>query len=261
MDYGPCLSAKMNKNSRRNFIRNASVGAVASALFPDIVSAAFADQGIKKISLKKNDTILFQGDSVTDWWRSYDSRRPNTTNALGAGFVLHTAGSLLVDFADKNLQIYDKGVAGNKVFQLAERWDDDCIRLKPDILSILIGVNDFSHTLWYGYKGTPEIYISDYRRLLTRTRQALPNVQLVVGEPFALKFGKLVNDNWFPAFYKYQEAAKKIADEFDAVFIPFQSVFNKALILAPAQYWSADGIHPSVAGAALMARAWRQIVS
>jgi len=251
----------MNQNtSRRSFIRNASIGAVATSLYPQIVSAAFEAEEIKKISLEKNDVILFQGDSITDWGRAYDSRLPNTSNTLGAGFVLPLAGSLLMDFPGNNLQIYNKGIAGNKVFQLADRWETDCLALKPNVLSILVGVNDFSHTLWYGYKGTVETYLNDYRQLLNRTKKALPGVKLVIGEPFVLKTGKLITDKWFPAFDEYRKTARNVAAEFNAPFIPFQSVFDKALALAPAGYWSIDGIHPTVAGAALMARAWREAI-
>jgi lysophospholipase L1-like esterase len=173
---------------------------------------------------------------------------------------LPLAGSLLLDFPDKNLQIYNKGIAGNKVFQLADRWETDCLAIKPTILSILVGVNDFGHTLFYGYKGTVATYVTDYQHLLKRTKEALPNVKLVIGEPFVLKTGKLVTAKWFPAFDAYRKAARDIAAEFNAPFIPFQTVFDKALSLAPASYWSIDGIHPSVAGAALMARAWREII-
>jgi len=248
------------KANRRDFIRNTSAVAVAASVFPHIVSAAFENAPVRRISLEKNDVILFQGDSITDWGRAYDSRQANTNNTLGAGFVLQAAGSLLLDFPDKNLQIYNKGIAGNKVFQLADRWETDCLALKPNVLSILVGVNDFSHTLFYDYKGTIETYKKDYHQLLALTKKALPNVKLIIGEPFVFKTGRLVTDKWFPVFDSYRNAARDIAVEFDAAFIPFQSLFDKALGLAPASYWSLDGIHPSVAGAALMARAWRETI-
>lgn len=234
------------------------MGVVTASLFPEIVSAAFENEQVRKVSLDKSDIILFQGDSITDWGRAYDSRQPNTNNTLGAGFVLQAAGSLLLDFPDKNLQLHNKGIAGNKVFQLAERWEADCLALKPDVLSVLVGVNDFSHTLWYGYNGTVETYRNDYHHLLARTKKVLPKLKLIIGEPFVLKTGKLVDEKWFPAFDGYRNAARETAAEFNAAFIPFQSVFDKALTRAPASYWSLDGIHPSVAGAALMARAWRE---
>jgi len=119
------------------------------------------------------------------------------------GYVYSIATQLLVDRAGDGLKIYNRGISGNKVFQLADRWDKDCLELKPDIVSILIGVNDIWHTLNGNYNGTVEKYEKDYRALLNRTRKALPNVQLVICEPFVLRCGA-VNDKWFPEFDRYR---------------------------------------------------------
>ena len=249
------------KNTRRSFIKNASIGAVATLALPQIVSAAFAKENLKKVGLNKDDTILFQGDSITDWGRNYSATQPNSTNTLGSGYVLLTAGHLLLKYPEKNLQIYNKGISGNKVFQLADRWDTDCLALKPNVLSIHIGVNDFWHTLTNGYTGTIDTYITDYHKLLDRTKQALPNVKLVICEPFALKGVKSVDDKWYPTFDLFRKAAHDIATEYNAAFVPLQSVFDKAVELAPAPYWSLDGVHPSIAGEALMAQAWMEAVT
>jgi lysophospholipase L1-like esterase len=234
--------------TRRNFIKTAATGVLASLAVPAIVSAAIEGAQEKKTTLEKNDVILFQGDSITDWHRTYDSQAPNTLNTLGSGFVYLAAGEILTDYAAKNLRIYNKGVSGNKVFQLAGRWQTDCLALKPDVLSILIGVNDFWHPLIGEYNGTVETYITGYRALLKRTLLALPKVKLIVCEPFATQ-GAQVSEKWYPGF-----------DEFNAPFLPFQSVFDKALTYAPPSYWTLDGVHPTLAGAALMAKAWREMV-
>ena len=165
-----------------------------------------------------------------------------------------------MQYPDKNLQIYNKGISGNKVYQLAERWDTDTLALKPNVLSIHIGVNDYWHTITSGYNGTIETYKTDYQKLLDRTKQALPNVKLVICEPFALKGVKAVDDSWYPTFDLFRKAAHDIADEYNAAFVPLQSVFDKALELAPAGYWSLDGVHPAIAGEALMAQAWMEAV-
>lgn len=162
--------------------------------------------------------------------------------------------------ADKNLQIYNKGISGNKVYQLAERWDADCLDLKPDVLSILIGVNDFWHTLTNGYTGTVQKYRDDYKALLTRTKDKLPDVKLIIGEPFAVTGVRAVDDKWYPAFNDYRAAAREIAVSFGATFIPYQTIFDKAQKLAPGAYWTGDGVHPSIAGNALMAHAWQEAV-
>lgn len=236
------------------------MGALASISLPQIVSAAVAEERAKKIRLEKNDVILFQGDSITDWGRNKETQEYNTTNNLGSGYPLQTAGQLLLENPEKALKIYNKGISGNKVFQLADRWDADCLQIKPNVLSILVGVNDFWHTLLNGYKGTIDTYITDYHKLLKRTMEALPDVKLIIGEPFALKGVKAVNDQWYPTFDLFRKAARDIAAEYDVPFIPYQSVFDKATELAPASYWSIDGVHPTVAGCALMARAWMETV-
>lgn len=165
------------------------------------------------------------------------------------------ASHLLAERADAGLKIYNRGISGHKVFQLAERWDKDCIALKPNLVSILIGVNDIWHRLNGQYNGTIEIYEKDYRALLTRTKKELPGVKLVVCEPFVLRTGA-VNEKWFPDFDGYRAAAKKLATEFGAVFVPFQSAFDEAVKKAPPAHWAGDGVHPSMAGAYLMGRTW-----
>src|SRR5690606_5931317 len=91
-----------------------------------------------KISVKQNDIILFQGDSITDHTRKRDNSEANNLDALGRGYAMVAAGTLLNKFADKNITIYNKGISGNKVPQLDARWQEDCLDLQPAILSILI---------------------------------------------------------------------------------------------------------------------------
>ena len=251
----------MNNNTRRDFLKITSIGTVATLALPQIVSAAFAGENFKKVGLNKDDVILFQGDSITDWGRDHKANDYNSYGALGSGYVHIAAGHLLFKHADKNLKIYNKGVSGNKVYQLAERWDADCLALKPNVLSIHIGVNDFWHTLGNPpYKGTIETYIADYHKLLDHTKQALPEVKLIICEPFALKGVKAVDDRWYPTFDLFRKAARDIAVEYHATFVPYQSLFDKAVELQPTPYWTGDGVHPSVAGQALMAHAWVESV-
>ncbi|SFP84756.1 SGNH/GDSL hydrolase family protein [Parafilimonas terrae] len=246
-------------NNRRQFLRNATLAGIAASAIPSALKAS-AFNKTNKIQLKTNDIILFQGDSITDAGRKKTDMDANDASALGSGYAHLAAADLLYQFPSLNLKTYNKGISGNKVYQLAERWDADCLQIKPTVLSILVGVNDFWHTLVNGYTGTLETYKNDYKALLKRTVDALPNVKLIIGEPYALKDVKAVDDKWFPAFDGYRQAAKEIAAEFNALFIPYQSVYEKALKLAPASYWTADGVHPSVAGTQLMAAAWMQTI-
>jgi lysophospholipase L1-like esterase len=245
-----------NFNSRRSFIKKAALGTVAAISIPEILSAAMPKGKIKGIKLTKEQVILFQGDSITDSGRNKEDTGFNTARNLGSGYPMLAGAAILNKYEALNLKIFNKGISGNKVFQLAERWDKDCLELKPDVLSILIGVNDIWHKLNGTYNGTAEIYRNDYIALLERTMKALPNVKLIICEPFAVKGVKAVDDKWYPEFFDYQKAAKDIAKQFRATFIPLQSVFDEAQKRAPGSYWTGDGVHPSLAGAQLMAKAW-----
>jgi lysophospholipase L1-like esterase len=260
---------KTNDTSRRSFLKKTSLAGIASLSLSGIVTSALAAENAmnksngnnsNKITLKKNDVVLFQGDSITDAHRKRDDNDANSPSALGSGYAFIATSDLLYKHADKNLKVYNKGISGNKVYQLAERWDADCLSLKPNVLSILVGVNDFWHTLVNNYKGTIETYTNDYKALLDRTRQQFPEVKLIIGEPFAVTGVKSVDDKWFPAFNDYRKAAREIAASYGAVLIPYQSVFDKAQKSAPGVYWTFDGVHPSLAGARLMAEAWLQTV-
>ena len=256
-----------NQTTRRNFLINSAAVTAAGLTASSILSTSGCTENITCPFIggacrltDTNNTILFQGDSITDSGR--DRRSQNNANdprAMGTGYALLAASQLLDEYSKVKPKIYNRGISGNKVFQLAERWDADCIALKPDIVSILVGVNDYWHISKHGYEGTVKTYEKDYRALLQRTRRELPEVTLVVCEPFVLRCGE-VNQSWFPAFDGYRAAAKKVAAECKAIFVPFQSVFDKATKSAPAQYWTADGVHPTLAGAHLMAKTWLSTV-
>lgn len=247
--------------SRRKFLKSAPLVTALGLTIPQIVSTAFAAETSKKrVSINKGDVILFQGDSITDAGRKKNDSSVNNAAALGSGYALFAASEMLYKHPDKDLQIYNRGISGNKVYQLAERWEKETLDLKPQVLSILVGVNDFWHTLLGKYNGTVDVYKKDYKALLDKTKQKLPDVKLVIGEPYAVKGIKAVDEKWFPAFNEYRVAAREIADEFDAVFIPYQSIYDKAQSSAPGVYWTADGVHPTVAGAKLMAEAWLKAV-
>jgi len=246
--------------TRRDFLKTGMMAGVSLAVLPELAKAVVNKQHnalAAKINLKKESVILFQGDSITDSGRNKESNVCNTFDQLGNGYTLFTATHLLKTYADKQLKIYNRGISGNKVFQLRERWEMETLAFMPDVLSILIGVNDYWHTLSSGYKGTVEIYENDLRALLQYTKDKLPNLQLVLCEPFALKGGSAIDEpKWFPMFDAYRTALKKLAGEFKAVFVPFQSAFDEAMKLAPARYWATDGVHPDLPGRQLMADVW-----
>ena len=253
--------------SRRQFIETAggvtAVGLAALAAPSSSMGqavAATAVAGRKESLIHPGDVVLFQGDSITDAGRKRDVADANSQPALGNGYAWLAASEILVDRPGDKLTIFNRGISGNKVFQLAERWDADCLALKPNVVSVLIGVNDIWHKLNGKYDGTVEKYVADYYALLDRTRKALPEVRLVVCEPFVLRCGA-VTDAWFPEFDSYRAAAKEIADVFVATFVPFQSMFDAASKIAAPERWAKDGVHPTADGAALMAHTWLKAVA
>jgi len=254
---------KHNIASRRNFLKSVTATAIGStALLSSGCSKITCNSACPKRGsvITKGNTILFQGDSITDAHRNRkQENNANNSNAFGKGYVYFIASQLLAEYPSDNLKIYNRGISGNKVFQLADRWDKDCLTLKPNILSILIGVNDIWHALKGKYDGTTEKYEKDYTDLLKRTRKELPDVKLVICEPFVLRYGA-VNDKWFPEFDKYRAIARKMATNSNAIFVPFQSMFDKAVRQAPANHWTADGVHPTMAGGYLMAEKWLDTV-
>jgi hypothetical protein len=118
--------------NRRSFLKQISFATAGVVAMPEFLQATVneANPG-KSIRLNKNDVIVFQGDSITDASRKREELNPNAATGFGSGYALHAAAQLLKDHPDKTLRIYNRGISGNKVYQLAERWEKDCIELKP----------------------------------------------------------------------------------------------------------------------------------
>ena len=240
--------------SRRHLFKGAiSIGALG--VFGRTLQAA--DQGTGKTQLKKDSVILFQGDSITDADRDMKNQIANSEKSLGKGYAMMAAGELFRAHPDLNLQVYNRGISGNKIPDLAARWDKDTIALKPDILSILVGVNDLWHTFAFGskYKATIEDYDKGYRELIARTQKEIPGVKIVICEPFTTR-----TSDEFKPLAEYRAVAQKIAKDLSLTLVPFQAAFDEAVIAAPAEFWLWDGIHPSPAGHALMVETWRKAV-
>lgn len=243
--------------SRRQLLQSTAIagGALAaSSLLTKNATAAEAP------SLPKDGVVLFQGDSITDAGRNRKQEdSANNPGAFGRGYPFLIASNLLTRFPKKNLKCFNRGISGHKVPDLDGRWQKDCLDIKPDIVSILIGVNDIWHKLNGNYDGTVESYETGLHALLEKTKAGLPNATLVVCEPFVLRCGA-VNDKWFPEFDQRREACKRVADKMGTIWVPFQSMFDKALNRNEASYWAGDGVHPSMAGHSLMARTWMATV-
>ncbi len=239
--------------SRRKFIARSSLLPMAAvSVNPLAMDMDSSDQPVFPDDL----TILFQGDSITDAGRNRAHYYANDGSGMGHGYVFQIVSQMLAHHPGEQLKCYNRGISGNKVFQLAHRWQEDCLQLQPDVLSILIGVNDFWHTLTNNYDGTPEVFDQDLRALLTTTLEVLPEIKIMLGEPFAVSGGTAISATWKDKFPPYQQAVRQIATDFKATFVPYQKVFDTALERAPASHWCPDGVHPSMAGAVLMKDAW-----
>ena len=234
--------------TRRDFVAAAATLAAASQL----PIAAVTNQ-----APANGTVVLFQGDSITDAGRNRASADANSAGALGSGYPLLVASAVLAARPGGTLRFYNRGISGNKVPDLQQRWTTDTIDLKPDVLSILIGVNDFWHKLDHGYNGTVQDYEQQYNALLDATREALPRVHVIVLEPFVLRTGA-VDARWFPEFDQRRAAAARVAARARATFVPLQTVFNQQSRSAPPEYWAADGVHPTPAGHAVIAEQWRR---
>jgi len=245
--------ANLKQSSRRNFIRQASFLGAAAVAVPAVINASPVEQDNPG---GEGFTFLFQGDSITDGNRTRDM---DWNHVLGHGYAYLIAARLWFDLPHKQFHFFNRGISGNAITELTTRWDNDTIALKPDLLSILVGVNDTTRAVYGDKNHTVASYEDGYRALLTKTRQTLPQTQLVILEPFILPVGKVKEkwDDYQREISGRQAVAKKLADEFGAIFLPLQDSFNKAAAKYPPDvYWLWDGVHPMPNGHELIAREW-----
>jgi acyl-CoA thioesterase I len=201
--------------------------------------------------LREQDIVLLQGDSITNAFR-----RPEEINnayQLGAGYAFLVASRLMAERPGANLTFHNRAVSGNRLIDLASRWDDDCLRLRPTVLSLLIGINEILH---------PEpdtAFAGRLQRLLSDTVASCA-CRLIIMEPFALCAGD-IDRRAKERLRPIQDSTQKVAGALGATFIPLQCVFDAALDRAPAAYWIYDGIHPTAPGHRLIADAWLAAVN
>ncbi|YCM42970.1 SGNH/GDSL hydrolase family protein [Verrucomicrobiaceae bacterium 227] len=242
--------------NRRQLIGTSALAAGAS--FFNTTSAQAAPV---KHTLKKGDTILFQGDSITDAGRDKkNEQHANNQGALGRGYPLLAGSGILGSHPNLGLQIHNRGISGHKVPDLQKRWQKDTLDLNPAVLSILIGVNDIWHKMNGRYDGTVETYKTGFDALIKQTRKALPKTTIVICEPFVLRCGA-VKDSWFPEFDQRRAVAKEVAEANGTLWVPFQTMFDDAVAAgSEPKHWANDGVHPSFEGHSLMAQTWRDVV-
>jgi lysophospholipase L1-like esterase len=215
---------------------------------------AYAKPALK--ALTPGSTILFQGDSITEGgrWPGDDQN-----HIMGQDYAYIVAAQIGLEYPERRLLFINRGVSGNTVVDLAARWQADTIALKPDVLSIMVGVND----TFYRNGQTIEAYEQTYDTLIAETLKALPDVKIVLGESFLLPSGGYKADYAAKRaeLEQRQAVARKLAVKYKLPLVEYQRAFDEAMKQAPAEHWSWDGVHPTYAGHGLMAREWTKTVS
>ena len=203
--------------------------------------------------------ILFQGDSITDCVRSRDNN-----NYRGSGYATMVSGALGAR-VPYQYTFYNRGISGNRVVDLYARIRVDMINLKPDYISILIGINDVWHEQACQNGVDAEKFELVYNLMIEELKRDLPGVKIMLLEPFVLPGSATCNTEENPDRWEYfaretalrAEATKRVAEKQNVLFVPLQALFDKANADAPGDgYWLADGVHPSAAGHELIKNAW-----
>jgi lysophospholipase L1-like esterase len=228
-----------------------SIGAVSLLMGSSPLPAAEPD-GVPAAFTKKA-RILFQGDSITDGNRG---RSPDPNHILGHGYAFIIAAKYGAAAPERELDFMNRGVSGNTVFDLENRWKPDVLDLKPDLLSVLIGVNDESRAV------PLDQYEKVYDKLIVAAKTANPKLKLVLCEPFGLPVGSRKESwkAWNDRLEKRRAVVAKLAKAHGAALVRFQHAFDDAVKRAPAEHWIWDGVHPTYSGHQIMADEWIKTV-
>ena len=205
--------------------------------------------------------ILFQGDSITDAGRSRNNIY--STEGAGHGYPLLVRARLQCDFPGE-YEVINLGVSGDRVVDVYARLGRDIVNLKPDVLSILLGINDVWHGLSDNPNGVDAVkYERVYDWLLTEVKAALPETKIMILEPFVLPASATYREGEAEPWATFSQqvplraqAAKRVAEKHGAAFVPLQAALDEACSGNDPSLWLGDGVHPTAAGHELIAREW-----
>ena len=201
--------------------------------------------------------ILFQGDSITDCGRNGEN---GSLCEIGQGYALMVAGELGVRDPGK-YEFVNRGISGNKVVDVYARIKKDIWNLKPDIISVLLGVNDVWHDIEFQNGVDAERFERVYSMLIEDTLKALPGVEFILMEPFVLP-GRSTDEKW-EIFEKEValrgKSVKKLSEKYNTKFVPLQERFNELCDVCEPSYWLGDGVHPTVAGHGIIKQEWIKV--
>ena len=198
--------------------------------------------------------ILFYGDSITDMGRSRDT--DGNAFGYGVGYVNGVVSTLKFENPEK-YEFINRGISGNRVVDLYARIKADVWNHEPDVVSILIGVNDVWHEIFGGNGVEIDRFERVYRMLIEDTKKRLPNVKFILCEPFVL-LGSATEEKYqeFCEVKKYAAVVKKLAEEYGAAFVALQAKFDEAAEKHGPVHYLYDGVHPDLAGGKLIAEEW-----
>ena len=202
--------------------------------------------------------ILFQGDSITDC-----GRNKNVLDNLGRGYALLVSAQLGVDDTNE-YEFINRGIGGNRIVDLYARIKGDFINLQPDYASIYIGVNDVWTEVDRNEGVDTAKFQKIYSMLIDEIKENCPNIKLFLIAPFVTEGSGVMDTENIPnRFEKIKngvaekaEVCKKIAEKYSLPLIELQPVFDEACKKAPPQYWTIDGVHPTICGHELIKRKW-----
>ena len=198
--------------------------------------------------------ILTYGDSITDMGRNRDA---TGIYSYGVGYP-YIVYSRLCEKEPAKHTLINKGISGNRIVDLYARIKEDVWNHSPDVLSILIGINDIWHELARKSGVDIKRFEKMYRMIIEDTKERLPDIKIMLLEPFVLP-GTAVDAYGIDAFSQVKEYAnviKNLAAEYGLTFIPLQEKFDSSAALYGNSYFLYDGVHPDVAGATLIANEW-----
>lgn len=197
--------------------------------------------------------VLFQGDSITDC----DRTCINTEMFKGNGYATLVSSHIGFEMPGE-YEFLNRGVSGNRITNVYARVKTDIVNLKPDVMSLLIGVNDVWHEVQSQSGVSAEKFETIYDMLIGEILDDLPNLKILIMEPFVTK-GSATEEDWDyfrSEVEKRAEVAKRIADKYHLTFVPLQKKFDEMVGVYPEPYWTHEGVHPTDAGHELIAREW-----
>lgn len=207
--------------------------------------------------------IIFFGDSITDAGRNRDDLTKQS--ALGYGYVRVIGDRLLGEAPDKHV-IYNMGISGNRIVDLYARIKAHVWNRGPDLISILIGINDIWHEISHKNGVDIERYEKVYRMIIEDTEKRFPNVKFVLCEPFveegtATCPTEEMPDRYerFKEVYEYARVTERLAKEYGCYYLPLQRKFDEAVEKLGAEYYIPDGVHPNIGGSSLIATEWMKL--